>query len=165
MWPSLQIADSHTVAFNCIQTLHSTFAQVTALQQVPGISIMTALMAAAGIDSILDGEQVTIFAPTDDAMLQEAARRQLTVPQILNNSSLVNAIARCERQVSILYREVMRPPSNPSRSLNTTSSVDRSAVCTGTSHVLEQARITFTSCNSLPCTGHGAVADIICLSI
>lgn len=57
---------------------------------------MTALLTNAGIDFILGGQPATLFAPTDDAMLQEAARRQMTLPELFNSTGLADAIARCD---------------------------------------------------------------------
>lgn len=66
------------------------------MQAVPGVSLMAALLADTDIDLILGGQPATLFAPTDDALLREAARRQMTLPELFNSSGLVDAIARCE---------------------------------------------------------------------
>ena len=75
-----------------------------------GIGIMAALLSVAGIDAILGVGPATVFAPTDAALMQEAARRQLTLPDLLRDSNLLQAIARCGRASSYSpVRVVMLP--------------------------------------------------------
>ena len=68
---------------------------------MPGISIMAAVLAAADIDAILGGQDATLFTPTNAALLQEAARRELTLPALFNDSQLLNDIARYELTSSV----------------------------------------------------------------
>ena len=43
------------------------------MASIPGVSVMAALLAAAGLDAALGGQPATVFAPTDGALLGGAA--------------------------------------------------------------------------------------------
>ena len=60
---------------------------------IPGISIMAALLAAAGLDAILGSQPATIFTPTDAALV-DSATAGLTLAAIGSSTRLLGDVVR-----------------------------------------------------------------------
>lgn len=65
---------------------------------IPGVSIMAALLAAAGLDTILGSQPATLFAPTDAAiaaLLNGGKAGQTTLAVVASNQRMLDAFVRC----------------------------------------------------------------------
>ena len=52
------------------------------MASIAGVSVMAALLAAAGLDAALGGQPATVFAPTDAALLGGAVAGGLTLAAV-----------------------------------------------------------------------------------
>ncbi len=65
------------------------------MASIPGVSIMAALLTAAGLDAALGSQPATVFAPTDAALLDGAAAGGFTVAAAAGNDPMLGQFVRC----------------------------------------------------------------------
>ena len=65
------------------------------MASIPGVSVMAALLAAAGLDAALGSQPATVFAPTDGALLDGAAAAGFAVPALAGNAHGLEDFVRC----------------------------------------------------------------------
>ena len=70
------------------------------MASIPGVSIMAALLAAAGLDALLTSQPATVFAPTDAALLDGPSAGGLTLTAVSSDARVLDDFVRCAEQHS-----------------------------------------------------------------
>ena len=69
------------------------------MASIPGVSIMAALVAAAGLDAALASQPATVFAPTDAAFMGSVVPG-MTLEAVANSSRALGNVVRCAHDQS-----------------------------------------------------------------